>query len=355
MSEINRLLEEAVKRNASDLFVTVGRPATIKIDGQLKKMGEVDLTPEDTQRLVGELFEKKGHYDEFVEEGEKDFSISLPGVGRFRVAAYTQRGTLAAAVRILRFGQPDPQELGIPDTVLDFHKRTKGLILVTGPTGSGKSTTLSAIIDLINQNRSCHILTLEDPIEYLHSHKKSLVDQREIGMDTKDYAKALRSAMRQAPDVIFVGEMRDYETISIALTAAETGHLVLSTVHTVGAAKTIDRIIDVFPANQQQQVRVQLSTVLHSVVSQQLIPGDQDGRVAAFEIMIVNAAIRNMIRDGKIPQIDAVIQTGRSQGMVGMDMSLANLVKKGKISREDALIYCINPEVIHRYLPEQGE
>lgn len=350
MSEINHLLEEAVKKNASDLFITVGKPPTIKIDGQLEIMGQQTLSPEDTHRLVAQLFEKKDHYDEFVEEGEKDFSISLPGVGRFRVAAYTQRGTKAAAIRILRFHQPDPEELGIPETVLDFHKRTKGLILVTGPTGSGKSTTLSSIINLINQNRACHILTLEDPIEYLHSHKKSLVDQREIGMDTRDYARALRSAMRQAPDVILVGEMRDYETISIALTAAETGHLVLSTVHTVGAAKTIDRIIDVFPANQQQQVRVQLSTVLHAVVSQQLIPSGQDGRVAAFEIMIVNAAIRNMIRDGKIPQIDAVIQTGRSQGMVGMDMSLANLVKTGKITREDALMYCVNPEVINRYL-----
>ena len=353
MSEINQLLEKAVKQNASDLFLTVGKPPTVKIDGRLELLGEKALLPADTERLVQELFEKKLHYDEFVKEGEKDFSISLPGVGRFRVAAYTQRGTRAAAVRILRFNQPDPDELGIPGTVLDFHTRTKGLILVTGPTGSGKSTTLSAIINLINQNRACHILTLEDPIEYLHSHKKSLVDQREIGMDTRDYGKALRSAMRQAPDVILVGEMRDYETISIALTAAETGHLVLSTVHTVGAAKTIDRIIDVFPANQQQQVRVQLSTVLHSVVSQQLLPSGQDGRVAAFEIMIVNAAIRNMIRDGKIPQIDAVIQTGRSQGMVGMDISLANLVKEGKISREDAMIYCVNPEVINRLLPEK--
>lgn len=353
MSETNLLLEKAVEHNASDLFLTVGKPPTVKIDGRLETLGDKPLLPEDTERLVKALFEKKRHYDEFVEEGEKDFSISLPGVGRFRVAAYTQRGTKAAAVRILQFSQPDPEELGIPQTVLDFHKRTKGLILVTGPTGSGKSTTLSAIINLINQNRACHILTLEDPIEYLHSHKKSLVDQREIGMDTRDYTKALRSAMRQAPDVILVGEMRDYETISIALTAAETGHLVLSTVHTVGAAKTIDRIIDVFPANQQQQVRVQLSTVLYSVVSQQLLPSGQDGRVAAFEIMIVNAAIRNMIRDGKIPQIDAVIQTGRSQGMVGMDISLANLVKEGKISREDALIYCVNPEVIKRFLPEK--
>ncbi len=350
MSEINALLEKAVEKKASDLFLTVGKPPMLKVDGKLEALGEKVLKPEDTQRLVKCLFDKEHHYEEFIEEGEKDFSISMPGIGRFRVAAYTQRGTMAAVLRILQFSQPDPFALGIPQTILDFHKRKKGLILVTGPTGSGKSTTLSAIINLINQNRACHILTLEDPIEYLHSHQKSLVDQREIGMDTKNYAKALRSAMRQAPDVILVGEMRDYETISIALTAAETGHLVLSTVHTVGAAKTIDRIIDVFPANQQQQVRVQLSTVLHAVVSQQLLPSGNEGRVAAFEIMIVNAAIRNMVRDGKIPQIDAAIQTGRSQGMIGMDMSLANLVKNGKITEEEATIFCINPEVLQKYL-----
>lgn len=347
---VHALLTLAVEREASDLFITAGKPPTLKVNGVLEPAGESPLKPVDTESLIRELFIKEMHFQEFLDQGEKDFSVSIFGVGRFRVAAYTQRGSMAAAIRILRFDQPDPLELGIPPTVLDFHRQTRGLILVTGPTGSGKSTTLSAIIHLINQRRACHILTLEDPIEYLHTHDKSLVDQREIGMDTRSYAQALRAAMRQSPDVILVGEMRDHETISIALTAAETGHLVLSTLHTVGAAKTIDRIIDVFPAEQQQQVRIQLSTVLHAVVSQQLITTDEVRRAAAFEIMLVNGAIRNMIRDAKIPQIDAAIQTGKSQGMISMDMSLAQLVKTGKITKEAALTHCMNPEVLNRYL-----
>jgi twitching motility protein PilT len=221
---------------------------------------------------------------------------------------------------------------------------------VTGPTGSGKSTTLSAIISLINQNRSCHIITLEDPIEYLHRHNKSIVEQREIGIDSGSYAQALRASLRQAPDVILIGEMRDYDTISIALTAAETGHLVLSTLHTVGASKTIDRIVDVFPPAQQQQVRVQLSTVLQSIVSQQLIPSKEFGRVPAFEIMLPTPAIRNMIRDGKVPQIEAAIQTGRSEGMISMDVSIAELYKQGMITKADALLYCVNQDMLLRYI-----
>ncbi len=350
MMEVNDLLRIAVEQNASDIFITVGVPPTLKVNGVLVPLEQDILFPKDTEKMVFELFKREDHYKEFLEDGEKDFSISLAGVGRFRVDAYTQRGSMAAALRVLRFDQPDPVSLGIPETVLDFHKKTKGLILVTGPTGSGKSTTLSALISLINKNRSCHIITLEDPIEYLHKHDRSIVDQREIGLDTKSYAMALRSALRQAPDVILVGEMRDYETISIALTAAETGHLVLSTLHTIGAAKTIDRIIDVFPPNQQQQVRVQLSTVLQSVVSQQLIPSKEKGRAAAFEIMMVNHAIRNMIRDSKIPQIEAAIQTGRSEGMVSMDLSIADLYNKGIITKEDAMIQCVNPDVLLKYM-----
>ncbi|SFI18965.1 twitching motility protein PilT [Tindallia magadiensis] len=352
MHDAETLLKIAVKEEASDLFITVGRPPTLKINGRFRPIEKECLRPEDTEKLVKNLFHKEKHYEEFVENGEKDFSVSLSGIGRFRVAAYTQRSTSAAAIRVLSFEQPDPEALGIPSGILDFYQRKKGLILVTGPTGSGKSTTLSAIIHLINQNRECHILTLEDPIEYLHRHQKSLVDQREIGMDTKSYAKALRSALRQAPDVIQVGEMRDHETISIALTAAETGHLVFSTLHTVGAAKSIDRIIDVFPANQQDQIRVQLSTVLYAVVSQQLMPSKEGGLVPAFEILIVNGAIRNMIRDGKIPQIDAAIQTGKAQGMISMDLSLAKLVEEDKIHREDALTHCVHPEVLKKYLPQ---
>jgi twitching motility protein PilT len=259
---------------------------------------------------------------------------------------------MAAAIRVLKFETNNIKDLRIPDTVLDFYKKTKGLVLVTGPTGSGKSTTISAILDLINKNRDCHIITIEDPIEHLHKHDKSIVDQREVGIDSKSYKGALRSALRQAPDVIFIGEMRDYETISIALTAAETGHLVFSTLHTIGSAKTIDRIVDVFPANQQQQVRVQLSTVLEGVISQQLIPSEDFGRIPAFEILIATPAVRNMIRSGKVPQIEAAIQTGRSEGMVSMDVSLAELYKKKLISKENAELYSVNVEALERYIDD---
>jgi len=348
--ELESLLKRAVELNASDIFITVGVPPTLKIQGVLQPAGSDVLNPQDTEKYVRELFSRDGFYRDFIENGEKDFSISLPGVGRFRVDAYMQRGSMAAAIRVLQFEEPDPVALGIPQTVLDFSKKTRGLILVTGPAGSGKSTTLSVLINLINKERSCHILTLEDPIEYLHRHDKSIVDQREIGVDTKNYAQALRSSLRQAPDVILIGEMRDLETIAIALTAAETGHLVFSTLHTVGAAKTMDRIIDVFPPNQQEQVRIQLSTVLQAVVTQQLLPSPEKGRVAAFEIMIVNHAIRNLIRESKNMQIDAAIQTGRSMGMISMDASIAELCNKGLVTREDALTYCVNPDTLMKYL-----
>ncbi|MDF2533730.1 MAG: pilT, partial [Clostridia bacterium] len=340
----------AVEKDASDIFITVGVPPTLRIQGSLVPVNNDILLPKDTEGFVKELFGKDSHFDAFMEDGEKDFSFSLSGIGRFRVDAYIQRGSMAAAIRVLHYELPNPHDLGIPDTILDFYKRTKGLILVTGPTGSGKSTTLASIINLINKERGCHIITLEDPIEYLHRHQKSIVDQREIGVDTKSYAKALRAALRQSPDVILIGEMRDYETISIALTAAETGHLVFSTLHTLGAAKTMDRIIDVFPPNQQQQIRIQLSTVLQAVVTQQLIPSPEKGRVAAFEIMMINNAIRNMIRESKTPQIDGAIQTGRSAGMISMDMSLAELCRKGLITKEEAIIYSINPEMFLKYI-----
>jgi twitching motility protein PilT len=350
MLSLEELLKAAVESDASDIFITVGVPPTLKVGGVLKPACQEVLHPADTEHYVRQLFRKEEYYVEYLENGEKDFSISLSGVGRFRIDAYTQRGSMAAAIRVLKYGQPDPVALGIPQTILDFSKKTRGLVLVTGPTGSGKSTTLSAIINLINKERSCHILTLEDPIEYIHKHDKSIVDQREIGVDTKNYAQALRSALRQAPDVILVGEMRDLETISIALTAAETGHLVFSTLHTIGAAKTMDRIIDVFPPNQQEQVKVQLSTVLQAVVSQQLLPSREKGRIAAFEIMVVNHAIRNLIRESKTMQIDAVIQTGRAQGMISMDASIAELYNKQLITKEDALTYCVNPETVQKYL-----
>ena len=352
MFTLEQLLEQAIIQDASDLFITVGVPPTLKVHGHFVKLGDKNLKPEDTEALVKELVQKDAHYAEFLANGEKDFSYSLSNVGRFRVDAFTQRGSHAAAIRVLKFDKLDVGKLRIPESILNVRKKSKGLVLITGPTGSGKSTTLSCIIDLINKERACHILTLEDPIEYIHKHDKSIVDQREIGIDTRSYADGLRSALRQAPDVILIGEMRDYETISIALTAAETGHLVFSTLHTVGAAKTIDRIIDVFPPNQQQQVRIQLSTVLQGVISQQLIQSDALGRVPAFEIMTMNHAIRNMIRDGKIPQIEAAIHSGKSVGMVSMDASLADMYNEGLISKEDALLHCINYDTIKRYLGE---
>ena len=349
MIELQSLLKEAVDKMASDIFISVGVPPTLKINGQLIKVDDEKLNPETAKKMICELFKTGEDFLDFVKAGEKDFSTSLAGIGRFRVAAYIQRGSMAAAIRVLRFESLDLGQLNIPTEILDFHSKKKGLILVTGPTGSGKSTTLSAIISLINKKRSCHILTLEDPIEYLHKHDKSIVDQREIGIDTKSYSMALKSALRQAPDVILIGEMRDYETVSIALTAAETGHLVLSTLHTTSAAKTIDRIIDVFEPSQQQQIRVQLSTVLTAVVTQQLLPSIDDSRIPAFEVMIANPNIRNLIREAKIPQIDAAIQTGRAFGMMSMDMSIANLYNEGKITKETALAYAVNPEGITKY------
>jgi len=349
MIEINELLKISVEKNASDIFITVGIPPTLKIDGNLVKLEHTKLSPEDTESLIMKLFKLDEHYQEYLKNGDKDFSISLKGVGRFRVDVYKQRGSMAAAIRVLKFDSNKVENLKIPKIVLDFYKKTKGLVIVTGPTGSGKSTTISAIIDLINKNRDCHIITIEDPIEHLHRHNKSIVDQREVGIDSRNYKMALKAALRQAPDVIFIGEMRDYETISIALTAAETGHLVFSTLHTIGAAKTIDRIVDVFPANQQQQVRVQLSTVLEGVISQQLIPSENIGRIPAFEIMLSTPAINNMIRSGKVPQIDAAIQTGLSEGMISMDVSIAELYNKGLISKKDAELSSVNIEALERY------
>jgi len=347
---IKDLLGTAIEKGASDLHITVGVPPLMKVRGEFEHIGDRNLGPDDTRALVRELFEDEESFNQFLSVGDKDFSLSISRLGRFRVNTFIQRGSLAAAIRVVFTELPDPKELLIPDAVLRMHQLNKGLVLVTGPTGSGKSTTLACIIDLINSTRKCHILTLEEPIEFLHRHKMSVVNQREIGEDTQSYARALRAALRESPDVILVGEMRDLETISIALTAAETGHLVLSTLHTLGAAKTIDRIIDVFPPNQQHQVRVQLSTVLKAVISQQLIPSEKKGQVAAFEIMIMNNAIQNLIRENKTYQIDSVIHSSRKLGMQSMDMSISELYKQGYITREDALLYSLNPDVLAKYL-----
>ena len=347
---VTELLKLAKAHEASDLQLTVGVPPIIKVNGTLMKVGSEILYPKDAERFVKELIPTEAQWLRYQQEGDLDFSVSLPSIGRFRVNVFMQRGSMAASVRLIHTSLPKPETLGIPQAVLDMHQYKKGLVLVTGPTGSGKSTTLSCVIDLINRTRNSHILTLEEPIEYLHHHQMSIVNQREIGEDTRNYVRALRSALRESPDVILLGEMRDLETMSIAMTAAETGHLVFSTLHTVGASKTIDRIIDVFPPNQQQQIRIQLSTVLQAVVSQQLIPSAQKGRVPAFEIMMVNSAMRNMIREAKTYQMDAAISMSKVSGMVSMDGSLAQLVLDGSITQEDALTFCVNPDVLMRLI-----
>lgn len=340
--DVNELLYTVVEEKASDLHLTAGIPPMLRINGALVQMDMPALADTDTYDLIEQLFkDKQSLMEKFREHGEVDFSYSLKKVGRFRVNVYKQRGSWAAALRLINIKIPTMDELGLPRKVMEgLANHTRGLVLVTGPTGSGKSTTLASIIDYINSNRSEHILTLEDPIEYLHRHKCCMVNQREVGLDTKGYAPALRAALREDPDIILLGEMRDQETIATAITAAETGHLVLSTLHTIGAAQTIDRIIDVFPTHQQQQIRVQLANILRGVISQQLLPrSDVKGRCVALEIMIGNAAIANLIREGKTHLIYSQIQTGLLSGMVTMDTSIAKHYKEGHISLETAQHY----------------
>jgi len=343
MISIEELLKEGKNRNASDLHITVGIPPIIRINGELIYMDYPKLSPSDTKEMVIKILNDK-QKDYFEKKGEVDFSFSISTVGRFRVNVFKQRGSVAAAIRLVDSVVPDPKKLGLPPSVIELYKKQRGLILVTGPTGSGKSTTLASIIGEINKNRKSHVITLEDPIEYLHTHNKSIVNQREIGLDSNSYSNALRAALRQDPDVILVGEMRDLETISIAITAAETGHLVLSTLHTTGAVNTIDRIIDVFPPHQQQQIRIQLAGVLQAIISQQLIQKyDNNGRVAAFEVLHINQAVKNLIREQKTHQILSIMQTNKRTGMQTMDDSLLQLVRMGQVSREDALEASMDP------------
>ena len=346
--DILSLLERAVSARASDLHITVNVPPIIRVDGQLTKMGEEPLTTEVTSILARQMLTVE-QIKQLEQMGELDLSFSNSGLGRFRMNIYKQRGSYCMAIRVVNILIPSLEELGLPTSVRELTKKTRGLILVTGPTGSGKSTTLASMIDLINHERNAHILTLEDPIEYLHKHNKCIINQREVGDDTQSFSKGLRAALRQDPDVILVGEMRDLETMSIAITAAETGHLVLSTLHTLGAAKTIDRIIDVFPPYQQQQIRIQLSAVLEGIISQQLLPKEEEkGRVAAFEVMLATNAIRNLIREGKTHQIQTSIQTGVKLGMQTMDHSLMEMYKRGMISRENALTYCLDLDMMKK-------
>jgi twitching motility protein PilT len=340
-SEIDDLLIKAGERHASDLHITVGVPPKVRIYGDLKNIDNTlpVLKPDDVSRLVLSVVPEKLRA-EFEREGEVDFSYSIPRVGRYRVNAYNQRGSMACTVRLISEEIPTPQSLGVPQSVVDLIHKKRGLVIVTGPTGSGKSTTLASLIQMINQQYEYNIITLEDPIEYLHKHNKCIVNQREIGTDTHSYSKALRAALREDPDVILVGEMRDLDTISIAITAAETGHLVFSTLHTIGAACTIDRIIDVFPPYQQNQIRSQLALVLEGVISQQLIPMTQGrGRKAAFEVMLGTPAIRNLIREGKTHMITGIIQTSKKQGMKTMDDAIYELFINRLIDKDQALGY----------------
>ncbi|MCH5271823.1 MAG: type IV pilus twitching motility protein PilT [Lachnospiraceae bacterium] len=345
MPHIREILEEAKIAGASDVHLTVGIPPKMRVNGKLITMERHGrLLPADTLEVVLDVMSET-QKAKFEERGEYDMSFSIPELGRYRVNAYKQRGSVAFAFRLVGTKVPSPEELGVPDSVIELYQRKRGLVLVTGPTGSGKSTTLAAIIDKINNCRDAHVITLEDPIEYLHQHKMAMVNQREIGLDSENYANALRAALREDPDVILVGEMRDLETISVAITAAETGHLVLSTLHTIGAASTVDRVIDVFPPHQQQQIRVQLSNVLEAVVSQQLIPtSDEMGRVAAFEVMHANHAVRNLIREGKSHQLTSVMQTNRKLGMITMDEAIQQLYYNGRISRDMAIQFAQDPD-----------
>jgi len=349
---LNELLQKAVNDHASDIFIVAGLPPSYRANSRILREHGEKLMPKETQEYVEEIYALAGNRDISIlsERGDDDFSFAVPGLSRFRVSAYKQRGALSAVIRVITFELPDPKDIGIPQSVMGFAGLSKGLVLVTGPAGSGKSTTLACLVNQINHTMEKHIITLEDPIEYLHRHDKSIVSQREISIDTQSYVKALRASLRQSPDVILLGEMRDYETIDVAMTAAETGHLVFSTLHTIGAANTVDRIIDVFPANQQRQIAVQLSMVLQAVICQQLIPSVDGTQVPAFEVMTVTPAIRNMIRDNKIPQIDGTVYSANKEDMHSTDYSLQILVREGKVAPEVALTYASNPEMLKKKL-----
>lgn len=352
IEKVRRIMKNAIDRQASDIFIVAGRALTCKINGEMVTVGEQMMMPDETSEVIHGIYELAGKrsMDKLLTSGDDDFSFSLPGLSRFRVSTYKQRGSLAAVIRVIAFQLPDPKKLGIPDEVIHLADFNNGLVLVTGTAGSGKSTTLACMIDHINHTRAEHIITLEDPLEFVHRHDKSIVSQREVVTDTESYITALRAALRQSPDVILLGEMRDYETINTVMTAAETGHLIFSTLHTLGAANTVDRIIDVFPANQQRQITIQLASVLQAIVSQQLIPDVEGKQIPAFEIMVMTPAIRNMIRENKVHQIDGVIYSSNQTQLMSMDVCLLKYYKEGRITRETALAYAINPDMLRRKL-----
>ncbi|SES63481.1 type IV pilus twitching motility protein PilT [Anaerobranca gottschalkii] len=337
---IFKIFTNAAKFEASDIHLTINSPVIYRINGKLHIVSPELLTPEVLEEYATTLLEKSGYKGDLKNFTERDFSFELPGVNRFRVNVFKQRGYFSIVARIIPNTIPSWRTLGLPDSILSFTKLKKGLVLVTGPTGSGKSTTLAALLDIINTEKPCHIITLEDPIEFIHSNKRAIVNQREIGKDTSSFNEGLKAAMRQDPDVILVGEMRDFETIQTAITAAETGHLVFATLHTVSAAKTIDRIIDVFPGTQQNQIRTQLAETLQGVVAQQLLPTIDGKRTVAVEVLKANTAVQNLIRENKTYQLNSVIETGSKLGMISMEQSLKNLKIAGIISEETFREYC---------------
>ena len=338
---IEEILSLAKEKKASDIHLSPGNPVMLRIDGQLIPQTQTKLRPNEVENLMAPML-SQAQLERLKEDGELDFAFSIPNYSRVRANVFRQRGTYTAALRILTYNVPKPEQLGLPPAVVNFTNLKRGLVLVTGATGSGKSTTLASLIDIIAERDAKNIITLEDPIEYLHTNKRAIVRQREVGDDTKSYADALRAALRQDPDVILVGEMRDLETISTAITAAETGHLVFSTLHTNNTSEAIDRMIDVFPPHQQQQIRVQLSTVLEGVVAQQLLPKIDGGRIAAFEVLIANSAIRNLIREGKAFQIPSILQTSKKDGMQTMDDCIMNIFMHGFVSKKTAVDYALD-------------
>jgi len=347
---INDLLKQAVLHGASDLHISVGATPTIRLNGQLKSLTGTPLQADETMALAKQFLSGE-KYESLFLVGEVDLSYIYSGVGCFRINVFFQQGTISIAARVISTEIPTIDSLGLPEAVKTLSRRSRGLIIVTGPTGSGKSTTLAAMINLINEEKFCHILTLEDPIEYLHRNNKSIINQREIGRDSKTFPNALRAALRQDPDVILVGEMRDLKTISIAITAAETGHLVMASLHTMDAAQAVERIIDVFPSNQQDQIRVQLANTLAGVISQRLLRRlDGSGRIAAVEILVSNSAVRNLIREKKVHQICSFIQTGAKYGMQTMDNHLLALVESGLVNAEEAMEYAVDTDSLARFL-----
>ncbi|MEG0829479.1 MAG: PilT/PilU family type 4a pilus ATPase [Anaerovoracaceae bacterium] len=352
MADITEALKMATVKKASDVFIIAGRPLGLKINNKIENFSSEIIRSSEAEGLIADIYALAGNrnFERVKTTGDDDFSLAIPGVARYRASVYKQRGSLAAVIRVIPFNLPSPKEMRIPEEVMNLTKIKKGLILITGPSGSGKSVTLACLIDEINSTQNGHIITLEEPIEFLHHHKKSIVSQREISLDTESYLTALRASLRQTPNVILIGELRDPETINIAMTAAETGHLVISTLHTMGAANTIDRIVDVFPSQKQSQIRLQLSMVLKSVVSQQLIISKDQTIVPAFEVMMATQAIKAMIRDGKTHQIESTIYSGSKDKMISMDASLMELYKSGVIDEYTAAAHSFSPETFKRKL-----